>query len=450
MGGKSSPKAPDYEKAAIAQGEASKEVTEQQTWANRPTQMTPWGSTYWGVTPVWDPTTEQYINTWTQNTDLDPTLKKALEDQMYLQGERSALGRDLMARAAQEYGQSMDWSQLPGWGQGPDAKQMGPLDYMGAIDTSGMQGMDMAQLQQQLGQTPEEIRNRAEQAIYQRATSRLDPQFEQMQGDMESKLIAQGLRPGDAAYDRAMDNFARQREDAYQTAMTESIMGGGQEGQRQYEQMLGSAQFSNAAAQQNMQNQMALREKQFMEEASKRGMSNEEATQEWNAQKGAQESYYNQQMQSANYANQMRAAQLAQMMQQRGFSLNEINALISGQQVGMPQMPNFSNAGAAQETQYLNAANMQGQADLNQFNAQQAGVSNLMGGLGSIAGFAFSDRRLKRDIVRIGKTPGGQNVYAWNYLWGQPAIGVMADESPADAVIMHESGYLMVNYGRIK
>jgi len=71
-------------------------------------------------------------------------------------------------------------------------------------------------------------------------------------------------------------------------------------------------------------------------------------------------------------------------MQRRGWSLNEINALISGQQVGMPQMPSFNPAQAAQPTQYLGAAQAQGQADLDAYNAQQGGLSGMLGGLGGL------------------------------------------------------------------
>ena len=46
-------------------------------------------------------------------------------------------------------------------------------------------------------------------------------------------------------------------------------------------------------------------------------------------------------MQAANYANALRQQQIGEAMGRRGQSLNEINALLSGQQVGMPQMPTF-------------------------------------------------------------------------------------------------------------
>jgi hypothetical protein len=620
MGGKggSPPPPPDYRAAAQAQGEANREVTEQQTWANRPDQFTPWGSSTWQQERVWDPTTEQYLNRWAQTTEVDPMAQWALNNQMWLQGARSELGGDLMGRAQQEFGTPMDWSQFtpyaaapdvnymgpadlqgavptwrmqqinqPGMVQGPQVQNLwqnqpafqsaGPLDLQGAIGTGGMQDVGIGagaqgpqgqqytpeQIQRGVAQTPEEIRNRAEQAIYERSTSRLDPQWEQREADTVASLRARGMRPGDEAYDREMANLGRQREDAYQTAMTESIMGGGAEGQRQYEQMLGRGQFANQAAQQALQQQLGiggqqfqeqlaggqfdlaqqqqqyqqeigLRENQFMEEAARRGMSNEEAQQEWQAQRqqydtqfqqemarrqaynqtaqqrfeqqlGAGEfgrqqnlqqfeaqmaqreqqfkeaaaqrgmsneeaerewqmqrtqldNMFQQQMQQAGYQNQLRQAQIAEEMQRRGFSLNEINALISGQQVGMPTMPQFSGAQAAQPAPYFQAADTQHQANLGSWSAQQAQrqagagfFGDLLGtGVSAYSAGMFSDRRLKRNVRRVGSTPAGQPTYTWNYVWGEPAFGVMADESPPEAVFRHPSGYLMVDYTRIR
>jgi SOS response regulatory protein OraA/RecX len=37
-------------------------------------------------------------------------------------------------------------------------------------------------------------------------------------------------------------------------------------------------------------------------------------------------------MSSANYQNQLRQQQIAEDMQRRGYSLNEINAILTGQQ----------------------------------------------------------------------------------------------------------------------
>ncbi len=65
---------------------------------------------------------------------------------------------------------------------------------------------------------------------------------------------------------------------------------------------------------------------------------------------------YGQAMGNSAYANQIRQQQLTEAMTQRGFSLNEINALMSGDQVGLPQMPNFAEASAAQPADYQDYA----------------------------------------------------------------------------------------------
>jgi len=365
--GGSAPPPPDYTSAAIASGEASKEVTEQQTWANRPDQFTPWGSTTWQNQQVWDPSTEQYLNRWAQSTQLTPDAQEALDAQLDLQNKRSQLGGSLYDRMESEYSNPMDWNNAVGWGG--------------------------------LLQGGEEARNRAEDALYSRATSRLDPQWEQGQSDMEAKLAAQGLRPGDPAYDRQMENFNRAKTDAYNQAQYSAITGGGQEATRQ------------------------------------QGMD----------------------QQASAYQNTLRQAQLAEQMQQRGFTLNEINALLTNQQVGMPQMPTFNQANAAQATDYLGAANMGYNAQLDAFNAQQAGNQGFMSGLMGLGGslgsamIMSSDRRLKKNIKKIGEYLG-LNVYSWTYLWGAKAVGFMADEVKKvipEAVVTHPSGYDMVDYGKI-
>lgn len=66
---------------------------------------------------------------------------------------------------------------------------------------------------------------------------------------------------------------------------------------------------------------------------------------------------------------------------------------------------------------------------------------------------AFSDRRLKTDIEKLGEREDGLGVYAFRYLWS-PArfIGVMAQEVlkvKPEAVIHTPSGYMAVNYGAL-
>ncbi len=147
----------------------------------------------------------------------------------------------------------------------------------------------------------------------------------------------------------------------------------------------------------------------------------------------------------------LRQQAIAEEAQRRGMSLNELNALLTGAQVSMPQgmgqAPNSTAAGS-QPLQSLAAANAQGN-----YNAQMAGNNDWgsgIGGIASVAGAAaaFSDRRLKSNIRQIGMFKGFK-VYEY-IIFGKPEIGVIAQEvrrTRPDLVSVHPSGYLMVNYG---
>ena len=137
-------------------------------------------------------------------------------------------------------------------------------------------------------------------------------------------------------------------------------------------------------------------------------------------------------------------------MQKRGMSLNEINAIMSGQQVGMPDMPGFNTAGNTGGADYTGAAGSQYGASMDAFNADQAMMNSLMSGAGMAGGaMMMSDRRLKRHIKRIG-TYLGYPWYVWQYVWGEWQCGVMADEINEEAVVMTPSGFAAVDYSRIK
>ena len=65
----------------------------------------------------------------------------------------------------------------------------------------------------------------------------------------------------------------------------------------------------------------------------------------------------------------------------------------------------------------------------------------------------WSDRKLKHNIVLVGKSPSGLSIYNFEYknskfgkgIWQ----GVMSDEIPSDAVMQHKDGYDMVDYSKI-
>lgn len=161
----------------------------------------------------------------------------------------------------------------------------------------------------------------------------------------------------------------------------------------------------------------------------------------------------------------------------RQLPLQELQALMGGTQVSMPQAPGFSQAGLGQATDMMGAANSSYNAALNQYNANQANQSGLFGGLGSLAGAGigyglgglggvgigsqvgagigglFSDRRLKTDIKQVGTADNGLAIYSYRYTFGGPSqIGFMADEVEQvfpDAVSVDPYGYKVVDYSKV-
>ena len=321
MGGKSQP---DYRDAAVAQGEANEGVVRDQTYANRPNQYTPWGYTSWNPQTFIDPASGEEVTRWDQTQGLTPELQEILNKQIALQGGKTDIAGGMYGRMMDEFGQPMNWEGLTPLQSTPQTQLTmpeGPLE------------------------DPYQTRQRAEDAMYNSAMSRLQPQFESRRQQAEIQMRNQGLSPGDEAWDAQMSNLANQETDATQQA----IWGATGEGRAEAGQMFGQG----LAANQNTFGQVL----------------------------GSNQQNFSQSMQAANYANQIRQQQVSEEMQKRGFSLNEINALLSGQQVGMPQMPNFSQASAAQP-----APIYQGAADQGSVNAAMDPTNALLGAAGTGAG----------------------------------------------------------------
>ncbi len=150
---------------------------------------------------------------------------------------------------------------------------------------------------------------------------------------------------------------------------------------------------------------------------------------------------------NANLTNATRQQGLNENAQLRQMPLNELMAMLGGTQVNSPNFQPVTPTNI-QPAPLMQAATAQ--------NAQNTGTQNsLLGSLGQLgaAGItAWSDRRLKSDIVRIGATPKGLPVYSY-VIFGEPQIGVMADEVfhvKPSAVHVHPSGYLMVDYSQVE
>ncbi len=161
------PTSPDYMGAAEKTGQSSQANVNAQTMANRPNQSTDFASSEWAQNPD---------GSWTQNSRLRGGLGDAATA---LQGQA---GRDLST--------PMDWSQF------------GKLDDGSAA------------------------RDQAIKASYDQSTSRLNPQWDQRNQQMQSGLANQGLDPNSQAARNASLQFNQGRNDAYGSAMNSAIHDG--------------------------------------------------------------------------------------------------------------------------------------------------------------------------------------------------------------------------------
>lgn len=89
-------------------------------------------------------------------------------------------------------------------------------------------------------QNPQLMQQGVSDAIYNQATSRLDPQWQSQDRQLADQLKNQGIPLGSAAYDTAMGNESRAKNDAYTSAQNAATTGGVQAAQGQYNEQLGA------------------------------------------------------------------------------------------------------------------------------------------------------------------------------------------------------------------
>jgi hypothetical protein len=278
-GGKES-SSPDYTSAAIQQGLASKEVTNMQTWANRPQINTPWGQQTWQSQATTDPATGQPVTSWQTDINLTPEQQQALDAQQRIGAGRSAGAETLLGQATQAFQTPFRWGAMPG--------------VPGSV-------------------------GEAQQGAYGKLSAMLQPGRMQQEESLKTRLSNMGLHEGSEAWNREHARLA---------------------------------------------DQFATQDKQMLAQAMAEGRSD------------------------VTTQGMLRKEAVAEEAMRRGMTLNELNALLTGTQVGYPQgmagAPN-ATAAAAQPTQYLSAANMAGQ---NQDQGSDWGSA--IGGIASLAGTAMT------------------------------------------------------------
>lgn len=169
-----------------------------------------------------------------------------------------------------------------------------------------------------------------------------------------------------------------------------------------------------------------------------------------------QQQLFNQGLASSQFTNQARQQAIQEADYFKNQPLNMLNALRSGNQVTTPQFGNVAGGAQINAAPIYQATNDSYQAALQKYKADMAGNSGLLGGLASLGGAAitkFSDRRLKKNVKKIGILANGLDLYSYSYLWDDTEqLGVMADEVAAirpDALGPTIFGYATVNYGAL-
>lgn len=226
-------------------------------------------------------------------------------------------------------------------------------------------------------------------ALYANQTKYLGDQFARDDERLRSQLLSRGLTEGSAAYENALRDQQRTQNDAYGTAANNATSQSAQ-----MQKLMQDALLNSASTQQNLYLQ---------------GLSG-----------------------AATEQNQ---------------PLNQILALLGGGQVSQPNLQGYGQYGQYQGADLLGAANAQYNSGLSSAQYNNQVNSQNMQDLGMMFA-AFSDRRLKSNIRPICALPSGQVLYAYD-IFGQPSAGVMADETPAEAVLTLPSGYQAVDYSKI-
>ena len=304
-----------------------------------------------------------------------------------------------------------------------------------------------------------------------------------------NQAIAQNFGQGMTASNAA--NAALQQN---QSAALQQQAAANQAQAQQYGQAQGNAQFANQAQlagfNANLQNQQAANaavgqnyqqnmgtqaaQNQALAQNYQQGMNTQAAqnaallqnqniaSQQQQLANAAQLQQYNENLGGAQFGNNAATQELQKQLTLRNQPLNEITGLMSGSQLQIPSLQGYNPTNIAPAPIFA-GAQAQGAANLQNYGSQQSGANALTSGLfglggaamaapaGTFAGLAslFSDRRLKSNIERIGTHKLGIGLYEYDIFGGRQQ-GVMADEVEKvmpEAVLMHPSGYKMVNYG---
>ncbi len=336
------PETPDPNVVSAAQTQSNKDTASYNAALANGNTYTPWGSSVF--TQRIDPTTGAPV--WDQTVSLSPDQQKLIDTQDKQDLELANLSNSLITQAQGQIGKGIDTSNLPGYetftGSGGPGIQ-GTLDFSSLPQLYGADDLEGA-------------RQQVSDALYKRQAAYLDPQYQQREQALQSRLAAQGITQNSEAWNNAFDEFNRGREFSYGQARDSAISGGGDELAR-----LSAIALANRG--------------QMAGEIESAGAFRNTAEQQALSQALARI--------TAN--NSTRAQGLQEQFAMRELPLNELNAIRSATAVDIPQFEGASNQGAEGTDVAGNIWNNYN-GRLNIYNAKQQSRNALLGGLMGLGG----------------------------------------------------------------
>ncbi|MBT7878114.1 MAG: hypothetical protein HN738_08530 [Gammaproteobacteria bacterium] len=229
---------------------------------------------------------------------------------------------------------------------------------------------------------------RFEEAMYNRTMSLLRPEQQQNSAANRTMLANMGLSQGGEAYDDSVYDLRNQQDEATQRVAWDSVLRGAEEYNRDFQRQLAERgqQFTESSF--NEQRRLQEEGQDFTQQLGRAGFGEAQRAAAFGEQKDKydlQFKQFNQGLQAAGFNNTVRNQQIVDQMQREGWSLNKINALISGQQVNAPQFQDFSQAGYTAGADYTGAAGQQ-----SQYNSSVNNMwGNILSGVATGAGYMF-------------------------------------------------------------
>jgi hypothetical protein len=204
-------------------------------------------------------------------------------------------------------------------------------------------------------------------AYYNQARSRLDPQWQQQEQQLNDSLANQGIGINSAAYGNAKDILGRSKNDAYNQAIYSSIGQGANEQNTLYNQALQSGQFHNAAAGQQYQQNMGSAE--FANNAQNQG--------------------FNQGLANAQLNNTAQQQGFQQAAYAQSLPIQEFSQLLGNGQVQNPQGISYTPSQVA-NTDTLGAYALNTQAQQSAYQSQLQKQASDLQGLFKLGGAALT------------------------------------------------------------